>query len=121
MKYNYGGNLQKINNICMHAYIGQKYNGKIKNLQKYFIDLSKPNKRIFPRAREKKKNLSIVENDSAHTHLNRKYTKSPIFKFQTVQISKRKQTWFYRGRKYGNSYTRENPCARNPSLNYHTA
>ena len=40
----------------MHAYIGQKYNGKIKNLQKYFIDLSKPNKRIFPRAREKKKN-----------------------------------------------------------------
>lgn len=104
---------------CIHW---TKIQWKIKNLQKYFIDLSKPNKRIFPRAREKKKkNLSIVENDSAHTHLNRKYTKSPIFKFQTVQISKRKQTWFYRGRKYGNSYTRENPCARNPSLNYHTA
>lgn len=121
MKYNYEENLQKINNICMHAYIGQKYNGKLK-ISKNILSIYQSQTREFFRAREKKKkNLSIVENDSAHTHLNRKYTKSPIFKFQTVQISKRKQTWFYRGRKYGNSYTRENPCARNPSLNYHTA
>lgn len=57
--------------------------------------------REFFRAKKKKKNLSIeVENDSAHTHPNGKYTKSPVFKFQTAQISKRKQTSFYRGRKY---------------------
>lgn len=90
--------------------------GKLKICKTFY--LSSQTREFF---RAKKKNLSIVENDSAHTHLNRKYTKSPIFKFQTVQISKRKQTWFYRGRKYGNSYTRENLCARNPSLNYYTA
>lgn len=39
-----------------------------------------------------------------------KYTKSPVFKFQTVQISKRKQTSFYRGRKYSVTVTLVKIC-----------